>query len=140
MAHSDNDIRDVLNRAKVIAVVGFSANPQRPSHGVAQFLQGKGHRIIPVNPGLAGQVILGETVYANLDIIPDAVDMIDIFRQSHAVPEIVVAALARWPDLFAIWMQLGVMHDQAALVARGRGVRVVQNRCPVIEYARLAAS
>ncbi|SEM54377.1 hypothetical protein SAMN04488003_101477 [Loktanella fryxellensis] len=128
---------DLLHRVRRIAVVGFSANPARTSHGVARFLQGRGHVIVPVNPGLAGQVHLGEVVHATLADVPGTVDMVDVFRQSDAVPGIVEEALARWPTLDVIWLQLGVRHDAAAAAARAQGVTVVQDRCPKIEYARL---
>jgi predicted CoA-binding protein len=120
-----------------MAIVGVSANPVRPSYFVARYLGLKGFRVIPVNPGLAGQILLGERVYADLSEIPDDVDMVDIFRRSDAVPPIVDAALARWPDLQTIWMQIGVEHADAAAKAEGRGVDVIQNRCPKIEYQRL---
>jgi len=93
--------------------------------------------VIPVNPGLAGQTLLGELVYPDLKSIPDDVDMVDIFRRSDAVPGIVDEALARWPELQTIWMQIGVEHAAATAVAEARGVDVVQNRCPKIEYQRL---
>lgn len=127
----------VLKRAKVIALVGASANPVRPSYYVARYLGLKGMRVIPVNPGLAGQTLLGETVYADLTSIPDDVDMVDVFRRSDAVPAIVDEALARWPNLQTIWMQIGVQHADAAAKAEARGVTVIQNRCPKIEYQRL---
>lgn len=135
----DAAIADILRTTRVIAVVGFSANPLRPSHGVAEFLQRVGYRVIPVNPGLAGSRQLGETVWPDLaSIPPDArVDMVDIFRQSDAVPGIVDEALASLPQLRTIWMQIGVVHPDAAARARGAGLRVVMNRCPKIEYPRL---
>lgn len=134
-----NEIKEILTEAKVIAVVGISANPARPSYGVAEFLQAKGYRIIPVNPGLAGQELLGETVYADLASIPAdiPVDFVDIFRRSEAVPEVVEEALAHLPALRVIWMQLGVVHEGAAELARARGVKVVMDRCPKIDYPRL---
>ncbi|MCT2539047.1 CoA-binding protein [Sedimentimonas flavescens] len=137
----DPEIRNILTETRTIAVVGFSADPGRPSHYVAEFLQAVGYRIIPVNPGLAGQVILGETVYADLAAIPKeiAVDMVDIFRQSSAVPAIVEAALANLPALRTIWMQIGVQHDAAAETAVAAGKSVIMNRCPKIEYRRLMA-
>jgi predicted CoA-binding protein len=136
---TDADIREILATTKVIALVGFSPNPGRPSHRVARFLQSRGFRVIPVNPGIAGQVLLGETVFASVGAIPTAipVDMIDIFRRSDAVPEIVDEALAALPALRTVWMQLGVEHAGAAAKARERGIRVVQNRCPAIEWPRL---
>lgn len=137
MTYLDSYIHDILNRTKTIALVGFSANPARPSHGVARFLISKGYRVIPVNPGLAGQIFFDEKVYPDLTSIPDAVDFVDIFRRSEAVPDIVDEALARWPDLRTIWMQLDVIHEDAAAVVTALGVDVVQDRCPAIEYPRL---
>ena len=134
---TDAEIKKVLERARTIAVVGVSANPVRPSYFVARYLKLKGFRVIPVNPGLAGQELFGERVYGTLSEIPDEVDMVDIFRRSEAVPPIVEEALARWPDLQTIWMQIGVEHADAAEIARARGVTVIQNRCPKIEYQRL---
>ncbi|TNF10491.1 MAG: CoA-binding protein [Rhodobacteraceae bacterium] len=134
-----DEIRDILREAKVIAVVGISHKTERPSYDVARYLQSKGYRVIPVNPGLAGQELLGETVYADLGAIPDEieVDMVDVFRRSEAVPEVVEDALAHLPKLRTIWMQLGVTHEEAAEKARAKGVRVVMNRCPKIDYPRL---
>ncbi len=136
----DTLIRDVLGNARTIAVVGASANEERPSNFVAAFLQSRGYRIIPVNPGLAGQELLGETVYGSLADIPHDVDMIDVFRKSDAVPAIVDEALERWPDLKSVWMQIGVQNDDAADKAEARGVKVVQNRCPKVEFPRLFGS
>ena len=138
MEYTDDFIRAILVRTKTIALVGASANTARPSHQVGNYLVAKGYRVIGVNPGLAGQQLFGEAVYASLADIPDDVDMVDIFRAPDAVPGIVDAALDRWPNLGAIWMQLGVMHTGAAAKAEARGVDVVQNRCPKIEIARLA--
>lgn len=137
MDYSDAFLRKILTRTKTIAVVGVSANQVRPSYYVARYLGLKGYRVIPVNPGLAGQTLLGERVYGDLAEIPEDVDMVDIFRRSDAVPPIVDAALARWPDLQTIWMQIGVSHAAAAAKAEARGVDVIQNRCPKIEYQRL---
>ncbi len=137
MTYSDSLLRDVLTQARVIAVVGFSENPARPSHAVARYLQQAGYRVLPVNPGLAGQAFLGEIVRPDLAGITEAVDMIDIFRRSEAVPPVVEAALARWPGLQTIWMQIGVVHAAAAARAEARGVRVIQDRCTKIEHRRL---
>ncbi len=137
MTYSDEFLRTILKRTKTVAVVGVSANQIRPSYYVARYLGLKGMRVIPVNPGLAGQTLLGETVYGNLTEVPDDVDMVDIFRRSEAVPPIVDAALDRWPHLQTIWMQIGVTHPEAAAKAEARGVDVVQDRCPKIEYQRL---
>ncbi|WP_242494086.1 CoA-binding protein [Salipiger sp. IMCC34102] len=134
---TDTALRDLLTSVKTIAVVGVSANPVRPSYFVARYLQLRGYRVIPVNPGLAGQELFGEKVRATLSDCPDEVDMVDIFRKPEAVPALVDEALARWPDLSVIWMQIGVTHEAAAETARARGVTVVQNRCPKIEYQRL---
>ncbi|MDC1430595.1 CoA-binding protein, partial [Octadecabacter sp.] len=93
--------------------------------------------VIPVNPGLVGQQLFGETVYGTLANIPFDIDMVDIFRRSDAAPALVDEALARWPDLKTIWMQIGVEHEDAAAVAGARGVTVIMDRCPKIEYQRL---
>lgn len=137
MHYSDAHLRDILKRTKTVAIVGVSANEIRPSYYVARYLSLKGYRIIPVNPGLAGQMLLGEKVYADVSEIPDDVDMVDVFRRSEEVLPIVAASLARWSGLQTIWMQIGVMHAQAAALAEARGVDVIQDRCPKIEYQRL---
>lgn len=137
MTIQDDIIETVLRQTKVIALVGASANPARPSYGVMAYLMANGYRVIPVNPGLAGQELMGQLVYADLTSIPDEVDMVDIFRQSVAVPAIVEEALLRWPTLKVVWTQLGVVHDGAAAMAETRGVTVIQDRCPKIEIARL---
>jgi len=136
---SDTAIHDILSSTRVIAVVGISANVERPSNEVAKFLQLRGFRVIPVNPGLAGQKLLGETVWPDLASIPKDidVDMVDVFRASEAVPVVVADALAHLPSLKTIWMQLGVTNESAAAEARARGVTVVQNRCPKIEWPRV---
>ncbi|WP_245999306.1 CoA-binding protein [Paracoccus methylarcula] len=119
-------------------MVGLSPNEARPSWGVARYLQSQGIRVIPVNPGHAGSTILDEQVYASLADIPaDAgVQMVDIFRRSEAVGPIVDEALAHMPDLKVIWLQLGVRDDAAASRARERGVEMIQDRCPKIEFPR----
>ncbi len=130
----------VMHETRTIAIIGLSPRSERPSWGVARFLQGRGYRIIPVNPGHEGEEILGERVYADLASIPaDAgVDMIDIFRRSEAVPGIVDEALAVLPGLKFIWMQLGVTSPSAARKAEAAGVTVVQDRCPKIEFPRFS--
>ena len=137
MQYSDDHLRKILKRTRTVAVVGVSANQIRPSFYVARYLKLKGFRVIPVNPGLAGQTLLGETVYSDVSQVPIDVDMVDIFRRSEAVPDIVDASLERWPALQTIWMQIGVTHDQATATAQARGVDVIQDRCPKIEYQRL---
>lgn len=135
--HSDADLKTILTRTKSIAVVGVSSNPVRPSYYVARYLKLKGYRVIPVNPGLAGQDLFGETVHGDLTDLPEGVDMVDIFRRSEFVPDIVDQALAHIPALKTVWMQIGVMHEGAAAKAEARGMDVIQNRCPKIEYQRL---
>ena len=135
--YSDAHLKDILQRSKVIAVVGVSTNPVRPSYYVARYLGLKGFRVIPVNPGHAGKMLFGEVIRAGLRDIDEAVDMVDIFRRSDHVPPIVEEALAHFPGLKTIWMQIGVEHAEAAASARARGVDVVMNRCPKIEYQRL---
>lgn len=132
-------LRRILTEARVIAVVGLSPKPDRPSHEVAAYLQARGHRILPINPGHAGQRILGEMTYPDLAAIPagERVDMVDIFRRSEAVPEIVADALVALPGLRSIWMQLGVQHEAAAAQARAAGLDVVQDRCPKMDYPAL---
>lgn len=135
----DETIRQILTSTRTVAVVGWSPNPERPSHGVAEFLRARGMRVIPVNPGQAGQVHAGEVIRARLGDIPtgEGVEMVDIFRRSDAVAGIVEEALAVLPGLKVIWMQLGVIDEAAAVRARARGILVVQDRCPKIEARRL---
>lgn len=125
----------LLSNVKAIGLVGASANPSRPSHGVMAFLLARGYTVIPINPGLAGQQLLGKTVYANLADVPVALDMIDIFRNSDAVPAVVDEALTLRPLPRIIWMQLGVHNDAAAAKAEAAGLAVVMNRCPAIELS-----
>lgn len=134
---SDAQITDVLTRAKTIALVGWSPKPDRPSHRVAAFLAARGYRVIPVNPGVAGQTAFGETVQARLADIAGGVDMVDIFRRSEDVASVVDEALEAFPDLQSIWMQLGIRDDAAAAKATARGVAVITDRCPAIEIPRL---
>ncbi len=131
----DEDLRRILTTVKTIALVGFSANPARPSNSVAQFLQRKGFRVIPVNPGLAGQSHIGETVYATLADIPEPIDMVDVFRSSEFVDGVVDEAIAVKAKV--VWTQLGVMDDAAAAKGRAAGIEVVMNKCPAIEMPRL---
>jgi predicted CoA-binding protein len=133
---SDDLLRRILREVKSFACVGVSPNPVRPSHYVARYLKLKGYRVVPVNPGHAGEVLFGATVVADLSQA-GPVDVVDIFRRSEAVPEIVDAALAMNPRPKVIWMQIGVMHAEAAARAEAEGLTVIQNRCPKIEYQRL---
>lgn len=137
-AYSDAYIGGILNAIRTIAIVGASANDVRPSYFVAKYLIDKGFDVYPVNPGQAGKEILGRLVYARLADIPVAIDMVDVFRASDAVPGVVDEALALQPVPQVIWLQLGVRHDEAARKAEGAGVKVVMNRCPKIEYGRLS--
>ena len=137
MYYPDDLLRTVLKRTRRIAVVGVSMNPVRPSYYVARYLGLKGFDIIPVNPMHAGETLLGRTVVASLRDIKGGVDMVDIFRRSEAVPPIVDEALEVFPGLQTSWMQIGVEHAEAAAKAEARGVTVIMNRCPKIEYQRL---
>lgn len=139
---SDNDVRAILKRAKTFAVVGASAKPDRPSYGVMRFLIDQGYIVKPVNPGIAGKSIHGQLVYENLAAVPAPIDVVDLFRASAAVPEIVRDAIAVKTSTGAsvIWMQLGVINEEAAASARAAGFTVVMDRCPKIEFARLMRS
>lgn len=135
--YTNGYIKRILQRTKSIAIVGVSLNSLRPSYFVARYLNLKGFKIIPVNPGQAGQTLFGQTVVASLSDISEPVDMVDIFRRSDAVGPIVDEAMAQFPDLQTIWMQIGVENPEAAAKAAAAGIDVVQDRCPKIEYQRL---
>ncbi|SDW64049.1 hypothetical protein SAMN05444358_1011384 [Ruegeria halocynthiae] len=135
--YSDPFLTTILKRTKTVAVVGVSMNPVRPSYYVARYLSLKGYTVIPVNPGHAGKPLFGQTVRSALSEISEPVDMVDIFRRSEAVPPIVDEAMAVFPGMRTIWMQIGVEHAEAADKAQAGGVDVVMNRCPKIEYQRL---
>ena len=139
MTQTDTDARlkHILTTTRVIGLVGLSNNPARASHGVARFLADKGYRVIGVNPGLAGTVMFGETVVATVADLPADTDMVDLFRRSDAVEPIVDAALAALPALKTVWMQLGVENAQARRKAEAKGITVVEDRCPKIDYPRL---
>jgi len=126
---------EVLADSKVIAVVGLSDSPERPSYGVARYLQQSGYRIIPVNPRLTGPV-LGEAPYPDLDSVPAKVDLVDIFRRPIDVPPVVEAAIRIGAP--AIWMQLGIVHKEAAQRACDAGLKVVMDRCMAIEHRFLS--
>ncbi len=136
--YSPDVIRNILQTVKTIALVGASANEVRPSYFVMKYLIDKGYDVIPVNPGLAGQQILGQTVYASLGDIPKPVDMVDIFRNSDAAGPITDEALALSPKPRVIWMQLSVRNDEAAARAEAAGLQVIMNRCPKMEYGKLS--
>lgn len=134
---TDDDLRRILRSVTSIACIGVSANPVRPSHYVARYLSLKGFRVHPVNPGIAGQTLFGRTLVADLADLPADVEMLDIFRRSEHVPEIVDHALEVMPSLKVVWMQIGVESAEAERAACAHGVEVVMNRCPKIEYQRL---
>lgn len=137
MTALDQQISDILTRCRTIAVVGWSPKPERASHSVANFLAARGYRVIPVNPGFAGKIVLGETVQASLKDIEGQVDMVDIFRRSEEAGAVVDEALATFPELSCVWMQLGVVDEAAAARAQARGVTAIMDRCPAIEINRL---
>jgi uncharacterized protein len=137
--YPDSYIRGILNTVKTIAMVGISPKDNRPSFFAFKYLQGRGYRMIPVNPGQAGEKILGEKVYATLADIPEPVHMVDIFRSSEHVLPIVQEALALKHKPQVIWMQLTVRNAEAAALAEQAGLKVVMNRCPKIEYGRLSS-
>ena len=137
--YPDSYIRGILNTVKSIAVVGISPKTNRPSYFAFKYLLERGYRMIPVNPGHAGNDILGRRVYAKLADIPEPVDMVDIFRAPPYAPAIVDDALALKPRPQVVWMQLGVRNDEAAALAERNGLKVVMNRCPKIEYGRLSS-
>ena len=137
-SYPDDLIRSILKSTKTIALVGASANEVRPSYFVLKYLLGRGYRMFPVNPGIAGTQILGAKVYGSLAEIPEPLDMVEIFRNSEAADGIVDEALALDPLPKVIWMQLSVRNDAAAARAQARGVQVIMNRCPKIEYGRIS--
>jgi predicted CoA-binding protein len=137
MSHSDAFLKQILRRTRVIAVVGVSLNPVRPSYYVARYLSLRGFRVIGVNPGHAGAQLFGETVRSSIEELPPEVDMLDLFRRSEAVGPLVDEALEHLPGLRTVWMQIGVENAEAAARAEARGIDVVMNRCPKIEYQRL---
>jgi predicted CoA-binding protein len=137
--YDDSYIRGILNTVKTIAMVGASAETSRPSYFAFKYLLERGYRMIPVNPRLAGGLLLGQKVYARLADIPEVIDMVDIFRASRYARPIVEEALALTPRPRVIWMQLGVRDDEAARLAEANGLKVVMNRCPKIEYGRLSS-
>ncbi len=137
--YENADLRGILRECRAIAMVGASPNWVRPSNFAMKYLQGKGYRVIPVNPREAGKTILGESVYAQLADVPGPVDVVDIFRNSEAAGAIAdeAIALADTLEIKVVWMQLQVRHDEAAQRARAAGLDVVMDRCIKIEYGRL---
>ena len=135
MLHDDHDIAELLGSARTIAMVGASDRPERASNGVLKFLQGHGYRVFPVNPTITGEHVHGEYVWRELSQIGEPIDIVDIFRNSEAAGEAVDQAIAVGAK--AVWMQLGVINPDAAERAEAAGLKVVMDRCPKIEIARL---
>lgn len=127
---SRETIFQLLNEAKTIAIVGASANPERPSHGIMEMLQRCGYRCIPVNPNEAE--VLGEKAYASVVDIPGSVDIVDVFRRPATTPEVARAAVAKGAK--ALWLQLGIANDEAAAIAAEGGLTVVQDLCIAVEH------
>jgi predicted CoA-binding protein len=136
--YPDAYLRAILADVKTIALVGMTDSPVRASYIVTRYLLGKGYRVYPVNPNLAGKELLGQKVRARLADVPEPIDMVDIFRRPDAIAAVVDEALALDPKPKVIWMQLGLRDDAAAARAEAAGLRVVMNRCPKIEYGRMA--
>ncbi|MEX2630074.1 MAG: CoA-binding protein [Tistlia sp.] len=138
-SYSDGYILGILQETRTIAMVGASPKWNRPSFFVMKYLQDKGYRVIPVNPGQAGQEILGERVYAELAEVPGPFELVDVFRNSEAAAAVADQAIALRADkgIRTLWMQLGVRNDPAAERAEAAGLQVVMNRCPKIEFGRL---
>jgi predicted CoA-binding protein len=134
-SYSDEYLRSVLDRARTIAMVGASPHWNRPSYFAMKYLQGKGFRVIPVNPRAVGETILGEAVYGDVKDISERIDMVDVFRNSEAAGPLADDAIAIGAKV--LWMQIGVRNDAAAARAEAAGLQVVMNRCPKIEYSRL---
>jgi uncharacterized protein len=134
--YDEDYIRGILTDVKTVAIVGASTNAVRPSYFVVKYLKSKGYAVYPVNPGLAGQELLGLKVYGALKAIPEPVDMVDVFRNSEAALGITKEAIEIGAKV--VWMQLTVRNDEAAALAEAAGLKVVMNRCPKIEYGRLS--
>ena len=132
---TDAELRNLLQTTRTFALVGASPKPERDSFRVMAFLQGQGYRVLPVNPGLAGQMLLGEMVYPSLSAIDVPIDLVDIFRNSDAAGAVVNEAIAAKAG--AVWLQLGVINEAAAEQAEAAGLSVVMDRCPKIEIPRL---
>lgn len=131
----DAEIKSVLETVKTIALVGASEKVSRPSYGVMAYLLAQGYEVIPVSPKLAGQELHGQRVYASLADIPRKIDMVDVFRQSEAAYEVAKEAIAIGAKV--LWLQIGVINEQAAVLAKNAGLEVVMDRCPKIEIPRL---
>ncbi len=135
LQYDDEYLKQILKETKIIALVGASPKPHRDSHRVMAYLQGHGYKVIPVNPSIAGEMLLGEHVYGRLEDIPGHVDMVDVFRNSQAAAEVCDAAIRIRAK--TVRMQLGVINGEAARRASDYGLQVVMDRCPKIEIPRL---
>lgn len=131
----DEDIRDLLENTRTIAMVGASDRPNRPSYGVMEYLQSRGYRVLPVNPQITGEHVHGEYVWRDLSQIGEPIDMVDVFRRPQAAGEAVDEAIAAGAK--SVWLQIGVINEQAAERAEAAGLKVVMNKCPKIEIPRL---
>lgn len=141
MQHATYDktyISDILKTTKTIALVGASGKEVRPSYFVMKYMLDKGYTVIPINPGMAGSKILGQTVYASLSDVTEPIDMVDIFRNSDAAGPITDEALSLSPLPKVIWMQLSVRNEEAAARAEAAGLKVVMDRCPKMEYGKIS--
>lgn len=135
----DDLLLGIFDTMRTVAIVGASAKPERPSYMVMQALQSHGVRVIPVNPGLAGQTLLGRTVYASLGDIEDDFDVVDIFRTPDAALDVVREAIRLMDkkDIQVVWLQLGIRNDQAVAEAEAAGLIAIQDRCIKVDYERL---
>ncbi len=136
--YSDAYISGILHSVRTIAMIGASPKDTRPSYIAMKYLLAKGYQVFPINPGHAGKQILGQRIYARLADVPGAIDMVDVFRGSSALPGIVREILTLDPTPEVMWAQLTVRNDEAARMAEESGIKVVMNRCPKIEYGRLS--
>jgi predicted CoA-binding protein len=137
-SYDDAFIRGILDTVKTIAVVGASQGDDKPSMFVVKYLSERGYRVFPINPRRAGQLVAGVQAYAQLADVPEPIDMVDVFRRSDAIPQVLDEVLALSPRPKIFWMQLGVKNEDAAARAETAGMTVVMNRCPKIEYGRLS--
>jgi uncharacterized protein len=131
----DEDIAELLSETRTIAMIGASDRPDRPSYGVMKYLQDRGYRVIPVNPQITGEHVHGEFVFRELAQIGEPIDLVDIFRRPEAASEAIDEAIAAGAK--AVWMQIGVINEEAAARAEAAGLKVVMNKCPKIEIPRL---
>ena len=137
MTIADERLSKILLDTRVIAMVGASIRPDRPSFRVGTYMAAQGYRVIPVNPGHAGETLFGETVVASLDAIPDKVDMLNIFRRADQIAPVVRDGLEALPGLKYVWMQLGLSNAEGRKLAEDAGLSVVEDRCLLIEHQRL---